>query len=76
MWVRLEEGFGGYDCCGCSVGSGTALQFGEGVVDQGGRLDLGEGIGGAELGIRVLGRVEVIDSRDFSEVRGRCTISV
>jgi hypothetical protein len=70
MWVRLEEGFGDNDCCGCSVGSRTALQFGEGVVDHGGRLDLGEGVGGAELGIGVLGRVEVIDSRNFSKVSG------
>jgi hypothetical protein len=66
----LEEGVGDYDCCGCAIGGGAALEFGEGGVDHGGGFDFGEAVGGAKLGIGVFGGVEVVDPGDFGEVSG------
>lgn len=40
MWALLEEGFGDDDCGGGAVARGTALQFGQGLVDHRARLDL------------------------------------
>ncbi len=63
-----EEGVGDDDGGGAAVGGGAALEFGEGGVDGGGGEDLGEGVDVAELGVGVLGGVEVVDAGDFGKV--------
>ena len=51
-----------------AIGGGAALQFGEGWVDQRGGVDFGNRVRGAELGVGFVGRVQVVDARDFSEI--------
>ena len=44
-------------------------------MDHGGGEDLVEGVGVAELGVGVFGRVEVVDAGDFGEVGGGGAVS-
>lgn len=71
-----QEGFRDDDGGGAAVGGGAALQFREGVVQGWGGEDLGEGVRGAELGVRVSGGVGVVDARDFREVFRRRSVPV
>ena len=70
----VEKGFGDDDGGGAAVGGGTALEFGEGGVDLLGGEDLVEGVGVAELGVGVFGRVEVVDACYFGKVFCCCTV--
>lgn len=76
VWASGEEGFGDDDGGGAAVGGGAALQFCEGRVDDGRREDFGDGVGGAGLGVGVLGGVEVVDACDFGEVCLVGTVSI
>lgn len=71
-----EEGFGDDDGRGAAVGGGAALEFCEGGVDGWGGEDVGEGVGGAALGVWVLRGVRVVDACDFGEVCLVGTVSI
>ena len=72
--VGGEEGFRDDDCGGAAVRGGAALEFCEGGVDGGGGEDFRERVGGSELGVGVLGGVEVVDAGDFGEMVFSCAV--
>lgn len=70
-----EEGFGYDDRGGAAVGGGAALQFRQRGVQCRRGEDLLEGVDVAELGVGVLGGVEVVDTGDFGKVGGGGAVS-
>ena len=75
MRSLLQERFRDDDSGRAAVRSWAALEFCEWGVDHGGGEDLVEGVDVTELGVGVLGRVEVVDAGDLGKVGGSGVVS-